>query len=47
MSDVGQITQPVSAGGMQLKASDVARLVSSIFCEQIYEHGHVHCDPRT
>eukprot|EP00605_Chrysophyceae_sp_TOSAG23-4_P000886 GSChrysophyteH1.ASY1.ANO1.977.1 assembled CDS len=25
--------------------ADVARLVSTVFCEQIYRHGFVHCDP--
>ena len=31
--------------GMGLKESDVARTISRTFCEQIYRHGFVHCDP--
>ena len=28
-----------------LRPSDVAKIVSTTFCEQIYIHGFVHCDP--
>jgi aarF domain-containing kinase len=30
---------------MGLRTADVAKLVSTTFCEQIYRHGFVHCDP--
>jgi aarF domain-containing kinase len=30
---------------MGLKEGDVARTISRTFCEQIYRHGFVHCDP--
>ena len=28
-----------------LKAGDISTLVSTTFCEQMYRHGFVHCDP--
>jgi len=28
-----------------VKKSDVARLISTTFCHQIFQHGFVHCDP--
>lgn len=31
--------------GVGYRASDVAQLVSSVFAEQIFRHGFVHCDP--
>jgi len=31
----------------KLDPSEVARLISKTFCEQIYRHGFVHCDPHT
>jgi aarF domain-containing kinase len=30
---------------MKLKTSDISRLVSKTFCDQMYRHGFVHCDP--
>lgn len=28
-----------------IKQKDVSRLISTVFCEQIFKHGFVHCDP--
>jgi len=39
VSDVAKI----EAQGLQ--TSDVARIVSLVFCEQMYRHGFCHCDP--
>ena len=40
VSDLDNITK-----NLHLNTSDVARVISTIFCEQIYRHGVVHCDP--
>lgn len=40
ISDLDNITK-----NLNLKTSDVARVISTIFCEQIFRHGVVHCDP--
>lgn len=29
----------------QLRTADISSLVSKVFCEQMYRHGFVHCDP--
>ncbi len=34
-----------SISEMGLKNGDVARIISTTFCEQMYRHGFVHCDP--
>jgi len=39
VSDVPEIQR------MGLETGDVARLVSLVFCEQMYRHGFCHCDP--
>ena len=28
-----------------INKSELAKLISSVFCQQIYQHGFVHCDP--
>ena len=39
ISEVEKMTQ------MGVKPAEVAHLVSTVFCEQMYRHGFVHCDP--
>lgn len=36
---------PGALDDMGLQKSDVARVISRTFCEQIFRHGFVHCDP--
>ena len=40
-----QVNEVKEIRKMGLRTSDVAKLVSTTFCEQIYRHGFVHCDP--
>ena len=40
-----QVNEVKKIRKMGLRTSDVAKLVSTTFCEQIYRHGFVHCDP--
>ena len=39
------ITDPNSIDKVGLKKADVARIISTAFCEQMYRGGFVHCDP--
>lgn len=39
------ITDPSSIDAVGLKKADVARIISTAFCEQMYRGGFVHCDP--
>eukprot|EP00051_Salpingoeca_urceolata_P015011 m.192127 g.192127 ORF g.192127 m.192127 type:complete len:631 (+) comp18260_c0_seq4:102-1994(+) len=39
------VTQANEIENMELNPSDVARLISQVFAEQIFVHGFVHCDP--
>ena len=41
----GYITDLDKIKKLDLQRSDVSSLVSRIFCEQMYRHGFVHCDP--
>ena len=41
----GYITDLDHIKKLDLQRTDVSSLVSRIFCEQMYRHGFVHCDP--
>ena len=40
-----QVTDAEGLKAAGIQPAEVARLVSRTFCDMIYLHGHVHCDP--
>jgi predicted unusual protein kinase regulating ubiquinone biosynthesis (AarF/ABC1/UbiB family) len=43
--DGNYITDLENIKKLNLNKNDISMLVSKIFCEQMYRHGFVHCDP--
>ena len=39
------VNESEKLASMNLRSSDIARLISKTFCEQIFRNGFVHCDP--
>jgi aarF domain-containing kinase len=40
-----KVNDPIGLSQLNVNASQVAQLLSEVFCEQIFIHGFVHCDP--